>query len=293
VRWLITGAHGQLGSDLGRVLADDLAARVRSVGHADGDLTNAPLLDALVAEFRPDVVINAAAFTAVDAAESEEDAAYRVNGAGPALLASAVARHGGRMIHVSTDYVFAGDASVPYEVDDEPAPKSAYGRTKLAGELAVRELLPDQGYVVRTAWVYGAVGGNFVKTMTRLERERDTVAVVDDQRGSPTWSRDLARGLIELARSDAPAGTFHCTNGGDTTWFEFTQAIFTEVGADPARVLPTTTDAFPRPAPRPSYSVLADSAWRLAGLTPLPHWRDALHAAFVTSGDALRGRSAQ
>jgi dTDP-4-dehydrorhamnose reductase len=156
----------------------------------------------------------------------------------------------------------------------------------------VRELLPDHGYVVRTAWVYGATGANFVKTMVRLEGERDTVAVVDDQRGSPTWSADLARGLLELGRSAAAAGTYHCTNAGDTTWFGFTQAIFSELGADPGRVQPTTTAAFPRPAPRPSYSVLSDSAWVAAGLTPLPSWRAALAAAFVAAGPELRGRSA-
>ncbi len=221
-------------------------------------------------------MINAAAYTAVDAAEADEAAAYLSNATAPALLAAAVARHGGRLIHVSTDYVFAGDATTPYEVDAPTAPKSAYGRTKLAGELAVRELLPDRGYVVRTAWVYGATGANFVKTMARLEGDRDTVSVVDDQRGSPTWSADLAAGLIELARSDVAAGIYHCTNTGDTTWFGFTQAIFEELGADPARVLPTTTDAFPRPAPRPSYSVLSNQAWVAAGLTPLPHWRTAL-----------------
>jgi len=166
-------------------------------------------------------------------------------------------------------------------VDAAPAPKSAYGRTKLAGEVAVRELLPDAAFVVRTAWVYGAVGANFVKTMVRLAGERETVSVVDDQHGSPTWSRDLAQGLVTLGRSGAPAGTYHCTNGGDTTWFGFTRAIFEELGADPARVLPTTTDAFPRPAPRPAYSVLSDHAWTAAGLAPLPSWRAALAAAFA------------
>jgi dTDP-4-dehydrorhamnose reductase len=191
-------------------------------------------------------------------------------------------------VHVSTDYVFAGDATVPYQVTDEPDPRSAYGRTKLAGELAVRELHPDDSYVVRTAWVYGATGNNFVKTMARLERERDTVSVVDDQRGSPTWSADLARALVELARSDARPGTYHCTGSGDTTWCGFARAIFEELGADPARVLAITTEEFPRPAPRPAYSVLSDSAWRAAGLAPLPPWRDALRSVFAIAGDQLR-----
>jgi dTDP-4-dehydrorhamnose reductase len=289
-RWLITGSYGQLGSDLQRVLADTPADEVRAVDVDSLDITDAAAVDAAVADFRPEVLVNAAAYTAVDAAESDEQLAYAVNATGPAVLAGALARHGGRLVHVSTDYVFAGDADRPYEVDDEPNPRSAYGRTKLAGERAVRELLPDASYVVRTAWVYGASGANFVKTMARLERERETVSVVDDQRGSPTWSFHLARALVELARSDAPGGTYHCTGSGDTTWFGFTKAIFAELGADPDRVLPTTTDQFPRPAPRPAYSVLSDAAWRGAGLTPMPGWREALTEAFEVSGDALRGQ---
>ena len=288
MRWLITGSHGQLGTDLQLVLADVPGAQVRAVGSKDLDIADAAAVAAAFESFTPDVVINAAAYTAVDPAEADEDAAYRVNATGPAVLAGAVARSGGRLIHVSTDYVFAGDATRPYEVDEPTAPKSAYGRTKLAGELAVRELLPGASHVVRTAWVYGGTGANFVRTMARLERERDTVSVVEDQRGSPTWSADLARALVELSQSAAPAGTYHCTNSGETTWFGFTQAIFAELGADPARVLPTTTDAFPRPAPRPAYSVMSDTAWREAGLTPMPAWRDALHSAFAIHGEAFR-----
>jgi dTDP-4-dehydrorhamnose reductase len=278
-RWLVTGAGGQLGSDLVAALDGE---DVRAVARADLDIADPTAVARAVTDV--DVVVNAAAYTAVDAAESDEDAAYRANATGPGVLAAALSGTKTRLIHVSTDYVFAGDASRPYDVDDPTGPKSAYGRTKLAGELAVRELLPDASYVVRTAWVYGATGGNFVKTMTRLEGERDTVSVVDDQRGSPTWSADLAGGLVELGRSRAPAGVYHCTNTGDTTWFGLTRAIFEELGADPSRVQPTTTDAFPRPAPRPAYSVLSDAAWRAAGLTPLPPWRDALRAAFATGG---------
>jgi dTDP-4-dehydrorhamnose reductase len=285
-RWLITGAHGQLGSDLRRVLADE---DVRALGRSDLDVADLRAVAEAIAEFRPDVVVNSAAYTAVDAAETDEDAAYRVNAAGAAAVASAVARTGGRLIHVSTDYVFDGESKVPYEVDDPTEPKSVYGRSKLAGEQAVRELLP-QAYVLRTAWLYGATGGNFVKTMARLERERATVTVVDDQFGAPTWTAQLAAGIVELGRSPATAaGTYHCTNSSSTTWFGFARAIFEELGAEPSRVLPTNTANFPRPAPRPSYSVLSDRAWQGAGLTPLPHWRSALSQAFASSGDALRG----
>jgi dTDP-4-dehydrorhamnose reductase len=287
-RWLITGSNGQLGTDLQRVLVATPDDVVRAVGVDALDITDSAAVSAAIDEFAPDILVNAAAYTAVDAAEKNEDLSFRVNATGPAVLAAAMARHGGRLVHVSTDYVFAGDAARPYEVHDIPDPRSVYGRTKLAGELAVRELLPDNSYVVRTAWVYGATGANVVKTMARLSRERDTVSVVDDQRGSPTWSADLARGLVELARSGATPGIYHCTGAGDTTWFGFTQAIFEELGADPARVLPITTDEYPLAAPRPAYSVLSDAAWRAAGLTPMPAWRDALHRAFLESGDELR-----
>jgi dTDP-4-dehydrorhamnose reductase len=285
-RWLVTGAGGQLGTDLCAILAGE---DVHPLRHGDLDIADAAAVAGTIARVRPDVVVNAAAYTAVDAAESDEDAAYRVNAAGPAVLAAALSGTTARLIHVSTDYVFAGDAPSPYEVDDPTGPKSAYGRTKLAGEIAVREVLPEASYVVRTAWVYGATGGNFVKTMARLERSRETLDVVDDQHGSPTWSADLARALVELGRAGAPPGIYHCTNAGDTTWFGLARAIFEELGADPGRVRPTTTDAFPRPAPRPAYSVLSDAAWRARGLSPLPHWRDALHAAFAAHADALSG----
>jgi dTDP-4-dehydrorhamnose reductase len=284
-RWLIVGAGGQLGTDLRRVLAD---RDVVALSRASLDVTDEQAVHDAIVDAAPDVVVNAAAYTAVDAAEADEDAAFAANAAAPGLLAAACAATGARLVHVSTDYVFAGDAEAPYDEDAPTAPKSAYGRTKLAGERAVLER-SAQNYVVRTAWVYGHDGANFVKTMARLERERDTVSVVDDQRGSPTWAFELAGGLVALASSGAPGGIYHCTNSGETTWFGFTQAIFEELGADPARVLPTTTAAFPRPAPRPAYSVLGNRRWLAAGLDPLPHWRDALRDAFAAAPAAFRG----
>ncbi|MEO6501681.1 MAG: dTDP-4-dehydrorhamnose reductase [Jatrophihabitantaceae bacterium] len=282
-RWLVTGARGQLGSDLCRVLAGAGVEpeRLLALGSDELDITDSASVKAVFADFEPELVVNAAAYTAVDQAESEEDRAFAVNAGGPALLAAAAARTGARLLQVSTDYVFAGEAEQPYPAHAEPDPRSAYGRTKLAGELAVRELAPEHGYIVRTAWVYGATGSNFVKTMARLEQSRDTVEVVDDQRGSPTWSADLARGLVELAGSAAGPGVYHCTGSGETSWFGLARAVFEELGADPERVLPTTTDKFPRPAPRPAYSVLSDDAWREAGLSVMPHWRAALRHAFA------------
>jgi len=225
-----------------------------------------------------DFVVNVAAWTAVDEAESQEAAAFAVNAVGPANLARACSAARVRMVQVSTDYVFAGDATSPYAEDAPPAPRSAYGRTKLAGEWAVQALCP-QSWIVRTAWLYGAHGPNFVKTMARLATERDTVLVVDDQRGQPTWTVDLAGAIVRLVEAGAQFGTYHGTSSGETTWYGFAQAIFAELGLDSARVLPTTTDAFPRPAPRPAYSVLGHEAWRGAALDPLPSWRKSLAKA--------------
>ncbi|HWE91572.1 MAG TPA: dTDP-4-dehydrorhamnose reductase [Pseudonocardiaceae bacterium] len=293
---LVPGGRGQLGSDLavlgprhGTVWAPN-SAELNIADEAAVRRAVAALV-AGAADRRP-VVINAAGYTAVDAAESDVGRAHAANALGPGLLARACVEHGVSLLHVSTDYVFPGDGSRPYEPDDRTGPASVYGRTKLAGESAVLESGAD-AWVVRTAWVYGAAGGNFVKTVARLERSRDTLSVVDDQRGSPTWSADLAAGLLELATAvgdgRGPAQrALHATNGGETTWFGLARAVFEELGADPERVHPCTTAEYPRPAPRPAYSVLSDAAWRKAGLAPLPHWRDALATFATEHTDVLR-----
>lgn len=274
MRWLVTGAAGMLGRDVVAVLD---GADVTALGRAGLDVTEAAAVDDAVRGH--DVVVNAAAWTDVDGAESAEAAATAVNGTGPANLAAACARHGARLVQVSTDYVFDGTASAPYPEDAPTAPRSAYGRSKLAGEQAVLSTLPDAGYVVRTAWLYGEHGRNFVATMARLAGERDTLDVVDDQRGQPTWSLDLAQRVVDLVRADAPAGVYHATNSGETTWFGLARAVFAQLGLDPERVRPTTTDKFPRPAPRPAYSVLGHAGWERAGLPPLRPWDEALTAA--------------
>jgi dTDP-4-dehydrorhamnose reductase len=297
---LITGCKGQLGSEISRqaLRASDIPF-ARGIDLPEIDLTDPFTVRDTVEEWarvvRSDspnhrlVVVNPAAYTAVDKAEEDEDTAYAVNAAAPALLATACKDAGARLIQLSTDYVFPGDGTRPYEPNDPTGPKSAYGRTKLAGEVAVREFLPDASYIVRTAWLYGAGGPNFVKTMARLEKTKDTVTVIDDQVGSPTWAGDLANRLLVLARSDAPAGTYHGTNLGAVSWNGFARAIFEELGADPARVLPTDSASFPQVAQRPSYSVLSPAAWDGAGLPPFPGWRDSLAEAFRVEGDALRG----
>ncbi len=214
------------------------------------------------------MLLNAAAYTAVDAAETDRERAFAVNATGPGNLAAAAAAVGAGLIHVSTDYVFPGDADRPYEIDDPTGPRSVYGASKLAGEQAVLDA-HEHAHVVRTAWVYGANGSNFVRTMAKLEQSHPTVSVVDDQLGSPTWSADLATGLLELAEADVPGGVLHATNAGSTTWYGLARAVFEELGTDPERVLPTTTAQFPRPAHRPAYSVLSPEAWAAAGLRPV------------------------
>ncbi|MCX5396989.1 dTDP-4-dehydrorhamnose reductase [Streptomyces sp. NBC_00102] len=290
--WLVTGAGGMLGRDvLARLAADGVEAV--AADRAALDIADPAAVAAAFAEHRPAVVVNCAAWTAVDDAESQEEAALRVNGTGPQVLAEACREHGAVLLQVSTDYVFAGDAGKPYAEDAPTAPRSAYGRTKLAGERAVLETLPETGYVVRTAWLYGAGGGNFVRTMIKLEGIKDTLDVVDDQRGQPTWTVDLADRLVALGGAalagDAPAGVYHGTSGGETTWFGFTREIFRLLGADPERVRPTTSEAFVRPAPRPAYSVLGHDRWSAAGIAPVRDWHEALAEAFPALVAAERG----
>ncbi|RPF37187.1 dTDP-4-dehydrorhamnose reductase [Streptomyces sp. TLI_185] len=279
--WLITGAGGMLGQDVLAQL-DRAGKRYVALDRKALDLTDADAVTAAVTEHRPAVVVNCAAWTAVDDAETRENEALRINGDGPRNLAAACARTGAVLLHVSTDYVFAGDADKPYAEDAPTAPRSAYGRTKLAGEKAVLGI--ERGYVVRTAWLYGAGGPNFVRTMIKLEGVKDTLDVVDDQRGQPTWTLDLADRLVRLGHAaltgTAPAGIYHATSGGETTWHGLTQEIFRLLGADPDRVRPTTSAAYVRPAPRPAYSVLGHDRWAAAGIEPIRDWRQALHEAF-------------
>lgn len=281
MRWLITGAGGMLGHDV----VEELTRRGEEVVGLDRaalDITRPAAVDTAVRDHRPDLVVNCAAYTAVDDAESDEARALEINGDGPRLLARACAAHGSRLIHVSTDYVFSGEArATPYPEDHPTGPRTAYGRTKLAGERAVLEELPGASAVVRTAWLYGVHGANFVRTMIGLEARRDTVDVVDDQRGQPTWSADVAERIADLGVRLGPDahGVFHATNSGEATWYELAREVFSLVGADPDRVRPTSSAAFPRPAPRPAYSALAHRRWQEIGL-PLPRdWRSALHEA--------------
>ena len=278
-RWLVTGAGGMLGIDLVAALEQH---EIVALNHAELDVTAAQAVHDVIADVRPDIVANCAAWTAVDAAEHQEGAAFDVNAIGAANVASACSQWDAAMLQFSTDYVFDGRATGPYPENSPLRPASAYGRTKAAGEWAVQALLPERSWIVRTAWLYGAAGPNFVQTMIRLESTKDTVDVVDDQHGQPTWTADLARQAVHLAAAGAPPGIYHGTATGQTTWYRLARAVFEELGADPDRVRPTTSERFPRPAPRPAYSVLDHGAWARARLEPLPPWRTSLAQAFDT-----------
>ena len=278
-RWLVTGAGGMLGTDMVAALTTR-GEPVTGLDRAGLDVTDARAVSDAIADGRPDVVVNCAAWTAVDDAEASEERALAVNADGAANLAAACAGRGARLVQVSTDYVFAGDGDRPYAETDVPAPRTAYGRTKLAGERAVLERLPGSAYVVRTAWLYGAHGPSFVGTMIKLEEGRPTVDVVDDQHGQPTWTVDVAAQIIALVQSAAAPGIYHATSSGQTTWFGLAREIFGLLGADPARVRPIPSSAMSRPAPRPAYSVLGHGAWAAPRVAPIGQWRPALRRAF-------------
>ena len=277
MKYLIVGAGGMLGTDLRAALAGrDVTALTR----AELDVTDASAVAAAVAGH--DVVINAAAYTKVDDAESHEDAAYAVNATGAGNLAAAASAAGAKLVQISTDYVFDGSATSPYPEQTPVAPVSAYGRTKAAGERLALENHADGTYIVRTAWLYGQHGPNFAKTMLALAAKLDTVSVVDDQVGQPTWTLDLATQIVALLDAEAPVGIYHGTASGQGSWFDFAGRVFAGAGLDPARVLRTDSSQFVRPAPRPAYSVLGHDAWAEASLPAMRDWREALDEAFAT-----------
>lgn len=300
VRILLSGAYGQLGQDVQAVLAGRTPdggesgsavalAAAQAVGRPDEvtvlatdidsvDVADQGAVDAAFAGFRPDVVIHAGAYTAVDACESDPDTAIAVNTAGTRHMAEASARSGAHLLYVSTDYVFDGDADRPYVEEDTPNPRSVYGRSKLGGEIEVARQCPG-ATVVRTAWVSGAHGSNVTKTVLALAAgpPQRPLRFVDDQYGSPTFTADLAPAIVRLALDRRP-GTFHVTNQGEASWFGFARAVLVAAGLDPERVEPIATSELdpPRPAPRPANSRLDNSALRRAGLPLLPVWDDAL-----------------
>ncbi|WP_125774486.1 dTDP-4-dehydrorhamnose reductase [Antribacter gilvus] len=281
-RWLVVGAGGMLGQDV--VAAATAAGHdvTGLSGRAALDVTDAAAVRAALVGY--DVVVNCTAWTAVDDAESHEAEAFAVNAVGAANLARAAEEAGARLVHVSTDYVFDGVASAPYAEDEALAPRSAYGRTKAAGEWAVRSASPE-ALVVRTAWLYGAGGGCFPKTIARVAAERESLTVVDDQVGQPTWTVDLADLLVRLVAAAVPGGIYHGTSSGQVSWCGFASEVVASAGLT-TKVEPVTSEQFVRPAPRPAYSVLGHDALVAAGVEPIGDWSARWQAA---AGTVLAG----
>jgi dTDP-4-dehydrorhamnose reductase len=277
MRMLITGAAGMLGHDV--------AVAARAAGHepmtlarAELDICDRGAVERAVAAAAPDAIVNCAAWTDVDGAESNEDGAAAVNGGGAGNIATAAAAVGAWTIHVSSDYVFDGRKRDPYRESDPVAPQSAYGRSKLEGERAVAEAAPGRHTIVRSSWLFGAAGACFPRTIVRLAGERDRLNVVDDQVGCPTYTVHLASALVTLATrpSGPPTGVLHVAGGGDCSWFQFATEIVAAAGITDCEVAPVSSDQFPRPAPRPAYSVLRSE--RGDDAVELPHWLDGLTA---------------
>jgi dTDP-4-dehydrorhamnose reductase len=276
MKWLITGGSGQLGFAIQKELSyrgiDFIAANSNEL-----DVTKPLIVNKLVDFIKPNFIINTAAWTDVDSAETNQFAAYSVNALGPQNLAFAASKIGARLVQVSTDYVFSGDSTRPWSENAAHNPQSVYGSTKSEGEKFVQATLPADSYVVRTAWLYSEKGKNFAKTITNLAlNNADKIKVVNDQIGQPTVAGDLAKQIINLILSGAPVGIYHGTNSGQATWFEFAQEIFKLAGAEVSRVIPVSTSEYTRPAKRPLYSVLGHDAWGNTTLSAMRDWRIAL-----------------
>jgi dTDP-4-dehydrorhamnose reductase len=288
MKWLITGASGQLGV----ALQEELTIRgidFIATNSSELDVTKPLIVSQVVDLIKPTVIVNAAAWTDVDGAELNKSAAYSVNSLGPQNLAIAANKVGARLVQISTDYIFSGEASVPWSETATHNPQSVYGSTKSDGENFVLTALPSKSYVIRTAWLYSSTGKNFAKTMADLALSNaGDVNVVNDQIGQPTSSADLAKQIVELVKSEAAAGIYHGTNSGQATWFEFAQEIFTLVGADVSRIIPVSTSEFPRTAKRPAYSVLGHDAWTSTTVPAMRNWRIALEQAVPAIISAVR-----
>ena len=270
---LVTGAKGQLGTDL----MNELEKRgIESIGVdvQEMDITDKEACMRVISESKADAVIHCAAYTAVDAAEDNVDLCRKINGEGTRNVALACQATGAKLMYISTDYVFDGQGTRPWEPDDSRSPLNVYGQTKYEGELAVEELV-EKFFTVRIAWVFGVAGKNFIKTMLRLGKERGAVSVVDDQVGSPTYTYDLARLLVDMIQTDY-YGRYHATNEGFCSWDEFACEIFRQAGMDEVKVTPVSSDQFPVKAVRPANSRMSKAKLEENGFEPLPTWQDAL-----------------
>ena len=273
---VVLGAAGMLGHALIAELRDH---DIRALTRTEADLTDRAMLEEAIPQGA--VVINTAAYTNVDGAETHGDDAFAVNARGVMHVAEVVKARRGRLIHISTDYVFDGIAQTPYHEDSPRNPQSVYGASKAQGEEYVEEILPDSGIIARTAWLYGLPGSNFAATILRLGKDKESIDVVNDQVGQPTSSLDVARMIKSLVVGDIKSGIFHATNSGYASWFDFAQRLFTLAGWDPQRINPVSSDVFTRPATRPAWSVLGHDAWLAHGLPTPRDWKEALDEAWA------------
>lgn len=276
MRILITGASGMLGHDLQRTLKNHELILCNS---KNLDITNKNLVSETINEMKPDILINSAAYTNVDDCETNYEEAYKVNALGPKNLANVCKDLKIPLVHISTDYVFDGKKTEPLKENDNLGPQTAYGKTKLEGEQFIQKIL-DEYFIIRTAWLYGCDGNNFVKTMLNLSKSHNEITVVNDQIGSPTFTYDLAKGISEIIKTDK-YGVYHLTNSGSCSWYEFSKEIFRLANKN-VKVIPVTTEEFPRPAPRPKYSVLNNDKWIKQGFKPLRDYKEALKEYLLT-----------
>lgn len=279
MNWLITGANGQLGRCLQETLHSKGIDFV-ALSRADLDITNIANVKQLIKSVYPDVVINAAAYTNVEKAEVDSTSAYEINQSGAANLAIASKSIGAKLVHFSTDYVFAGNGDTPWQTNDLTAPLSVYGKSKLAGEVELQDEYPEKSLIIRTAWLYSPSGKNFYKTMlVKALNSGEIVRVVNDQQGQPTNASDLAELTVNAVTKNVGPGVFHATNAGSCSWFEFAQYIFEIAGADPTRVVPVPSSEFGSKVQRPKYSVLENQKWSEFGIVPLGPWKDSARKA--------------
>ena len=279
---LVTGAKGQLGSDLVRIL--NLSGfQVFGMGRSKLDVTNEEVVNKVIQQLKPEIIVHCAAYTQVDKAEIEPDIAFLINGIGTRNIAIAAERNHSKLVYISTDYVFDGQRNQPYNEYDATNPLMVYGRSKLAGEQIVRDFASNF-FIIRTSWVFGKHGNNFVKTVLKHGREKGSLTVVDDQIGSPTYTMDLASFILQLVVTDK-YGIYHVSNTGYCSWYEFAKEIIKMAGIQ-AELIPCTTEEYPRVASRPAYSVMDHMAIRTNGFSVLPPWQDALHRFLREIGEA-------
>ncbi len=291
MKWLVIGANGQLGKSLCNEL------KVRGIEHfswtrENADITNKSFVNSQITVLHPSVIINCAAWTDVDGAETDPIGAHAVNVLGPINLAVSARAVGSVFVHVSTDYVFSGVSKSPWEVDDYRAPVSVYGNTKAKGEDGVLSEYSEHSYIFRTAWLYSPYGKNFVRTMVRMAiTNENPVRVVNDQLGQPTFASDLARQIVDCVSTQLPFGIYHGTNSGQGTWFDLALEVFSLCGADTSRVIPVSSNEFVRPARRPAYSVLSHTKWSNSEVAAMRDWKIALKASIPAIISAERSES--